>query len=216
MGSSTKKIQKKIQKIMKEMGHDTPTIDNNITTIFNESIKLRKNKSFFTNDGFGNAIAGGVSIIGSISSGKMPKILEEIELLDKASNKDLATQEILNSILDSLEQDNKKFENELLLRAFKITMSELLLNKDLSICKFIELLVKKCMYLLLIEDTNEASLEEFGFIQTPKIQEKLEERSNYVVDKYLMDDIIKYSKKEIEFAVLVNSITNLKKSIANE
>lgn len=213
MGSSTRKFQKHIKKIMEDI--DPNGTDDNINTIFSEAIKLRKNKNFFYNGEFGNAVTGGINAINLINSGKLPKIKDEIQSPTGEFNQVLV-QDILDKILDNLDNDGNTITDELILRAFKIAMAELILSRDLSIDKFVELFVKKSLFLLILEDVHESSLEEFGFITTDKIEDKLEKLSNHLVEKYLVNNINSYVNGKMQFENLVESIIKLKSKINEE
>lgn len=214
MGSSTRNIQKKIKNIIQSAGKEN--IDDNLSEIVFETLKLRKNKSFFYSDEFGNAIMGGVSVLNSIKSGNLPEIKDEIDLLVDNKEKSLVIQKILEDILDNLEINGNMITDELILRAFKITMADMLLDASLSIVDFVKLFVKTSLYLMILEDTHEANIDEFDFVKINDIEDNFKKIANELVEKYLAKDIIKFINEEIQFNDLRESIVNLKSRLIKD
>lgn len=214
MGSSTRNIQKKIKNIIQSSGKDN--IDDNLNEIVFETLKLRKNKSFFYSDEFGNAIMGGVSILNSIKSGNLPEIKDEIDLLADNTEKPLIIQKILEEILDNMDVNGDAITDELILRAFKVTMAETLLDETLSINGFVELFVKASLYLLILEDTHEANIDEFDFVKIDEIENNFKSIASDLVDHYLGEDINKFVNNKIEFSCLVESIVELKSKLIKD
>jgi len=106
--------------------------------------------------------------------------------------------------------------DELILRAFKVTMAETLLDETLSINGFVELFVKASLYLLILEDTHEANIDEFDFVKIDEIENNFKSIASNLVDHYLGEDINKFVNNKIEFSCLVESIVELKSKLIKD
>lgn len=214
MGSSTRNIDKKIKKMIQNIGKEN--IDNNLNEIVLETLRLRKHKSFFYNSEFGDAVLGGVSVLNSIKAGRLPQIKDEIDLLISNNENVLRVQRILESILDALENNGQTITDELILRAFKSTMAKILLDPSLEVEDFVKDFVKAALYLLTLEDTHEANIDEFDFIKIDEIEENFRKITDELVEKYLKSEIYKFVNNDIEFDELREAIVNLKSRIVKD
>ena len=210
MGSSTRKIQDKIKKILINDG-DVLQIDEGISKAIQETLKLKKSKKYFGDKDFTKLISGGISGIVSIGSGNFKNDynfdfdfnFEDIESLDP-----LTVEQIIEIILGKIEE-TEEIENNLILSAFKISMAELILNGELSTYIFVKNFICTVLYYLIMENVAEAVLEVYEDIQSKDFNNKIKSFACKAVESNMKNTINDFISGKIELDQLIKDIVDL-------
>lgn len=214
MGSSTRKIQNKIKKIISD-SKDNQDISKTIPKVISETMKTKKTKQYFGDKDFGKLISGGISGISALSSGNFNKLYNldyEVDLNNNKINDDLKVEEIIETILDKIERD-EEIENALILTAFKATMAEIIINDLLSPLDFIKKFMCNLLYGLIMENINEALIEFYDGIHTKDFCDKVKTFSSKTIENYMSKSIKDYVEHKIDLNELIEKINNLSESI---
>lgn len=211
MGSSTRKIQKKIKDILKQGGNDQQ-LDVAIPKVVNETLRLKRSKKYFGDKDFVNLMSGGLASIASISSGTFKREYDIEFDFDGEQLTELSVEKIIENILDRVEQ-NEQIENSLILSAFKASMADLILNKDITSIGFVSKFITNVLYLLIMENINEALLEQFEEVHTNDFDDRIKKFANNVVSTNMKDYIASFTRGNSTLEDLISQLAELHSSI---
>lgn len=212
MGSSTRKIQQRIKKIISDSKGE---LDDTLPIVINETIRMKKAKKYFGDKDFGNLIAGGMSGISALSSGSFRKeygIEYDIKLEENIIQDEIKIEQIIEAILDKVEE-NQEIENGLILAAFKATMAEIILNNLLNSEEFIKKFMCNLLYSLIMDNINEALIEIYDEIHTKDFRDRVKKFANNTIETYMSQPIKNYIEKKIELAALIEKVSKLNENI---
>ncbi|MFL0165260.1 hypothetical protein [Candidatus Clostridium helianthi] len=212
MGSSTRKIQQKIKKIISDSKGE---LDDTLPKVINETIRMKKAKKYFGDKDFGNLVTGGMSGISALSSGKFGKdygIEYDINLEESIIKDKIKTEQIIEAILDKVEE-NQEIENGLILAAFKATMAEIILNNLLNSEAFLKKFMCNLLYSLIMENINEALIEIYDDIHTKDFRDRVKKFANDTIEEYMSKPIKDYIEKKIDLAVIIEKVSKLNENI---
>lgn len=212
MGSSTRKIQQKIKKIISD-SHSG--MNEALPKVINETMRTKKTKQYFGDKDFGNLITGGLSGISALSSGNFGKFYDidyDINLEEHRIDDEVKIEQIIEAILDKVEKD-EEIENGLVLTAFKATMAEIILNNLLSSEAFIKKFMCNLLYALIMENINEALIELYDEVHTKDFREKVKKFSFNTIDTYMSKPINEYINHKIGLSSLIDKVSKLNENI---
>lgn len=215
MGSSTRKIQQRIKKIISDsQSENNGGIDDTLPKVINETMKMKKTKKYFGDKDFGNLVTGGLSGISALSSGKFKEIYDvdyDIKEEEKI-NDELKVEQIIEAILDNIEKEDE-IENSLVLTAFKATMAEIIMNNLLSSEVFIKKFMYNLLYSLIIENINEALIEYYDEIHTRDFRDKVKKFSCGIIEKYMSEPIKEFIEHKTDINSLIDKVSKLNEDI---
>ncbi|GAA0685476.1 hypothetical protein [Clostridium cadaveris] len=212
MGSSTRRIQQKIKKIISDSQNG---LDETLPKVINETMKMKKAKQYFGDKDFENLINGGLLGISALNSGSFGKLYDfeyNIDLGKITIKDELKIEQIIEAILDKIEK-NDEIENALILTSFKATMAEIILDNLLSSEAFIKKFMCNLLYSLIMENINEALIEFYDDIHTNDFRDKVKKFSCDSIENYMSETIKEYIEHKIELDVLIDKVTKLNENM---
>lgn len=212
MGSSTRKIQQKIKKIISD---SEGGIDDTLPKVINETLRMKKTKQYFENKDFQSLISGGLSGVSALSSGNFNKYYDleyDINLKEHKIEDNVKIEQIIEAILDKIEKDGE-IENGLILTAFKATMTEIILNNLLSSEVFIKKFLCNLLYSLILENINEALIEFYDNVHTSDFRDRVKKFSCNTIETYMSKPIKEYMENKIDLDSLIDKISKLYENV---
>ncbi|AEY65838.1 hypothetical protein [Clostridium sp. BNL1100] len=211
MGSSTRKIQAKIKKILSPGSHDdsyTVELDKAIPLVMIETLRMRKTRKYFGDKDFLNLMTGGVQSVQALGGGKVKEFFSDEDFdFSKDIGNDLETERVLESILNKIENDIEDIDSSLLLKAFKITMTKILMEKNFDLYYFVNDFCVNALFLIVMENINESVIDTYDEKQVKDYDSKIKLKANQWVDKNLKDTILEYINEKITINELIDTLT---------
>ncbi len=205
MGTSVRKTSAKIKKLLKDTITDNPNTDYNdvIPEVAKEVIKSKKTKNYFSTSDFEILVGGGISCFRKAATIGYEGFVKDFGY-DPEKMTVIEAEKIIESILDSIEEENGDIESALILSAFKITMCELLLDKTTNPTEFLLMYCQKFFELIIREEANETLVEAFKDANAREISATIAQfASDYVNNNYLAS-IQKCISKTMKIKELIN------------
>jgi hypothetical protein len=209
MGTSTKRINEKIKKILQD--NTTGNLEEVIPQIAYETLRLKKTKRYFGDKEFEVLVQGGIGFINSVKKGTY----KEDYGLDIPSIEDvdaIKAEEILEAILSKIE-DEGEIESSFLLKAYKYSMTIALLESSVDVYSFIFKLITSIIYYYIMENINEAILEVFKDKSTSDFEQLVWEFSTKYVTENLDSYIHIYIEGKMEIGTLIETVINTTENI---
>lgn len=198
MGTSKKRINDKVKKMLEKTSNDS--IENNIqkiTPILLSNSFLLEN---FDEKAFENTILIVREKINSIKKmGYHGKSLKEI------SEDQISREELFEEILDEIEK-NISSASKLLLKAFKIAMTTYLQGEDDDIIIFANLLFYHFIYLLLEEQLLDTLKDFYHEMNYQEIKDILKLTTDNILNKQIAQEIEKFVNRKVALSDLLQSI----------
>lgn len=211
MGSSTRKIQAKIKKILSPSSHDdsnTVELDKAIPLVMIETLRMKKTRKYFGDKDFLNLMTGGVQSVQALGGGKVKGffVTEDFDF-NKDENSDLATEKVLEAILNKIESEIEDIDSSLLLRAFKITMTKILMEKNFDLYYFVNNFCVNSLFLIIMENINESIIDTYDEKQVKEYDSKIKLKADHWVAKNLKETILEYVNNKITINELIDTLT---------
>lgn len=213
MGSSTRKIQKKIKEILSK---NREPIEDVLPKVIAETIRMKKVKNYFGDKDFENLVTAGIAGVSSLCSGTFNKDYNlgyEVQLEQIKKEDTIKVEQIIESILDKVEDESQEIENSLILSSFKVTMAEIILDNSISSETFLKKFMNNLLYSLIMENINEAVIEVYDDINSNNFKDKVREFSNNIIAVHMSKPIYDYINKNIELEHLIEKIIQLNENI---
>lgn len=215
MGSSTRKVQQKIKKILQnQIDINKPEeLDIVIPKLTIETIKMKKTRKYFGDKDFLNLLQGGVLCVQAINQKKYKEYLGLEEYIEDYVTDELATEKVLEAILDKIEEDNS-IESLLMLKAFKLAMAKVLLDENRDLYNFVLEFCGNTLFLIVMENINEAMSDVYKEKNTSDYEKNVKEVAFKWVEVNIKDNINNFIDGKIKvdefIEKLIIEINNIK------
>lgn len=202
MGTSTRRINKKIKKILEEKN---PTdFEQIIPDIYHEIMRVKKVNRFYS-DEFSVAIGAGIAGITAITKGTFK---EQYHFEGEMDQDPLTKEKIIEAILDYIGED--VFEEESPVKvALNYALTEAVRN-DESNSKLFLFISEFCyflIYLLISGQATEVITEYFSDLSAAEFDKKIKEIARNIVVNELAADILAYINGAKTLQELIGTIT---------
>lgn len=188
MGSSVRKTSQKIRKMLNEAVQEDPNtnIADIIPNVAEQTLRSKRAKGYFGDKDFIALAGGGIACFKKVSTIGFENFLREYSLEPGRLSVIDATK-IVESILNSIEEDNGEIESPLIFSAFQTTMTQMLLNGMTNPEDFLTLFCEKFITLIIREEAGDDLLTIFKNATNENLNKSVENfAKEYVRNKFLV------------------------------
>lgn len=193
MGTSTRKMQDKIKKILENSKKQNENFDDVIENVCYETLRAKKVKKYFGDDDFTKLVSQGVVSLNAIKSGRINDYIDNEEPIDINHIDEIEANKILDKILDKIEEEYDDIESALILAAFKVAMAESILNNGkYDERSFIMFFCSNILFRIIMEHVNESMYEVYKDKNTEDYTNKIKKYAKDWTSDHLQNSINKY------------------------
>lgn len=186
MGSSVRKTSQKIKKLLNEAIENNPNtnVADIIPNVAEQTLRSKRAKGYFGDKDFIALAGGGLACFKKVSAIGYENFLHEYSLEPGRLSVIDATK-IVESILNSIEEDTGEIESPLIFSAFQTTMTQMLLNGMTNPEDFLTLFCEKFITLIIREEAGEELLDTFKNTTNENFNKPIEDfAKKYVREKF--------------------------------
>ncbi len=204
MGTSVRKTSAKIKKLLNDTLQENPKIgvDEVIPQVACETLKAKKTKGYFGDKDFLVLAGGGLSCFRKIASIGYDGFVQEHEY-DPTKISIVEIQKIIEAILDEIEKENGDIQSSFILNAFKLTMTNVLMDKITDPIVFLTRFCELFLDMIIREEASEELSSAFKGVAPDKLDEAVLQFTKDYVEEHFSDCIKKCVHNEIDVKELV-------------
>lgn len=190
MGTSVRKTSVKIRKLLNDTLQDNPqvSIDAVVPKVAEETIRAKKTKDYFGDKDFVVLAVGGLACFRKMSSIGYDSFVKEHQC-DPADISVVEIQQIIEFILEGIEQENGDIQSSFILNAFKLTMTNVLMNKITDPTVFLTRFCQVFLDMIIREQASEELSNIFKDIAPDKLDDAISRFTNEYVEQHFSDCI---------------------------
>lgn len=204
MGTSVRKTSEKIKKLLKDTLQENPqaSVDVMVPEVAKETIKARKTKGYFGDKDFLVLAGGGLSCFRKIATIGYDGFLREHDF-DPTKISIIEIQKVIEAILDKIEEENGDIQSSFILNAFKLTMTNVLMDKITDPTIFLTRFCEVFLDMIIREEASEELSSAFKGVAPDKLDESISQFTKSYVAQHFADCIAKCVHNEMDIPELV-------------
>lgn len=204
MGTSKRKTTLRIKKLLDDTLQHNPEIeiDKVIPEVAKEAMKTRRTRNYFGDKEFVVLAGGGVSCFRKIASVGYDAFLHDYDI-DESDSRPIRIQKLIEAILNEIEKENGDIQSSFILNAFKLTMTQVLMENLTDPRSFLFKLCEVYLEMIIRESASENLIDAFKDMSPDRVDENISLFAVNYVERHFSDLIEACIKDDFNIAELV-------------